>query len=66
MTGSDLYKELGELTRNKDRWEEGIPCISSLLSCDSVKIQAKALWLPGEMGPILSFGEMTSGRKYNP
>lgn len=34
----------------KDQWEENIPYISSLLSLDSVKIQAKALWLLAEMG----------------
>ena len=52
MIESDLYKELGELTKNKDRWEESIPYISSLLSHDSVKIQAKSLWLLGEMGLV--------------
>ena len=52
MIESELYKELGELTRNKDRWEESIPYISSLLSHDSVRIQAKALWLLGEMGLV--------------
>ena len=29
MIESELYKELGELTKNKDRWEESIPYISS-------------------------------------
>ena len=52
MIESELYKELGELTKNKDRWEESIPYISSLLSHDSVRIQAKALWLLGEMGLV--------------
>ena len=50
MTEPDLYKELGELTKSKDRWKESIPYVSSLLTHDSVKIQAKALWLLGEMG----------------
>ena len=50
MTGTDLYKELGALTKDKDRWQESIPYVSSLLTHDSVKIQAKALWLLGEMG----------------
>ena len=50
MIESKLYKELGELTKNKDRWKEAIPYVSSLLTHDSVKIQAKALWLLGEMG----------------
>ena len=52
MTESELYKELGALTKEKDRWKESIPHVSSLLTHDSVKIQAKALWLLGEMGRI--------------
>ncbi len=50
MNESELYKELGILTDDKDRWEDSIPYVSSLLSHESVKIQAKALWLLGEMG----------------
>lgn len=50
MTESELYKSLGELTKDKERWEESIPYVASLLASDSVKIQAKALWLLGEMG----------------
>lgn len=50
MSESELYKELGILTKNKDKWEENIPYVSSLLAHDSVKIKAKALWLLGEMG----------------
>ena len=50
MSESSLYKELGILTKKKDQSEENIPYISSLLSHDSVKIQAKALWLLAEMG----------------
>ena len=50
MNESELYKELGILTKEKDKWEESIPYVSSLLNHDSVKIQAKALWLLGEMG----------------
>ena len=49
MSESELYKELGVLTKNRDRWEENIPFVSSLLAHESVKIQAKALWLLGEM-----------------
>ena len=52
MTEAELYKELGALTKEKDRWEESIPYVSSLLNHNSVKIQAKALWLLGEMGLI--------------
>ena len=52
MTDAELYKELGALTKGKDRWQESIPYVSSLFTHDSVKIQAKALWLLGEMGLI--------------
>jgi len=50
MTESELYKELGTLTKHKDRWEANIPYVLSLLNSDSTKIQAKSLWLLGEMG----------------
>ena len=50
MTESELYKELGTLTKHKDRWEANIPYVLSLLNSDSVKIRAKSLWLLGEMG----------------
>ena len=50
MDESELYKELGLLTKDKDKWEESILYVSSLLTHESVKIQAKALWLLGEMG----------------
>ena len=50
MSESELYKELGILTKNKDKWAESIPYVSSLLAHESVKIHAKALWLLGEMG----------------
>ena len=50
MTESELYKELGALTKTKDQWEEKIPYVSSLLAHESEKIQAKALWLLAEMG----------------
>ncbi len=52
MTESELYKELGILTKEKDRWEESVPYASSLLTHESVQIRAKALWLLGEMGLI--------------
>ena len=52
MTGSELYKELGILTKDRDRWKESIPYVSSLLTHESAKIQAKALWLLGEMGLV--------------
>ena len=50
MTEAELYRELGILTKHRDEWEAGIPYVLSLLTADSVKIQAKALWLLGEMG----------------
>ena len=50
MTESELYKNLGALTKSKDQWEENIPYVASLLSSESTKIKAKALWLLGEMG----------------
>lgn len=50
MDETNLYKELGELTKDKSKWEKSIPQVSALLAHKSVKIQAKALWLLGEMG----------------
>lgn len=50
MGKSELYKELGILTKDRSRWQESIPLLSSLLTDNSVKIQAKALWLLGEIG----------------
>ena len=50
MNELELYKALGALTKNQSEWEASIPFVSSLLSFESVKIQAKALWLLGEMG----------------
>ena len=50
MTESELCKELGILTKNREHWQENVLYVSSFLSHESVKIQAKALWLLGEMG----------------
>lgn len=47
---TELYRELGALTKGKDEWEENIPYVRSLLTNESVKIKAKALWMLGEMG----------------
>lgn len=55
MTETALYKELGQLTKDRARWEESIPRVASLLAHDSVRIKAKALWMLGEMG--LAFPE---------
>lgn len=59
MKEKDLYKELGILTKDRGRWEESIPLLSSFLSHESVKIQAKAIWLLGETG--LSCPESVKG-----
>lgn len=50
MSESELYKELGILTNDRSNWKESVPYVSSLLTHESVKIQAKALWLLGEIG----------------
>ena len=50
MRESDLYKELGVLTKDKSRWVESVPYLSSLISHASGRIQAKSLWLLGEIG----------------
>ena len=50
MTESELYRELGALTKDKSKWEINIPYTAALLDHGSVKIRAKALWLLGEMG----------------
>lgn len=50
MTETELYKSLGELTKNKAEWESSISDVAALLDYDSTKIQAKTLWLLGEMG----------------
>ena len=50
MTESELYKELGTLTKHREQWEANIPYVLSLLTSESVRIRAKSLWLLGEMG----------------
>ena len=50
MNVSELYKELGVLTKDREKWEDSIPYVASLLDHESMKIQAKALWMLGEMG----------------
>ena len=50
MNEKELYQALGALTKDKSRWSAQIPYVSSLLTHESVRIQAKALWLLGEMG----------------
>ena len=50
MNETELYKSLGSLTKDKYKWKDSIPYVSSLLTHESIKIRAKALWLLGEMG----------------
>lgn len=50
MSEEELHKKLVLLTKDRTAWKENIPFVSSLLGHESVKIQAKALWLLGEMG----------------
>ena len=50
MNEAELYGKLGELTRQKDRWKESIPFVSSLLCHESIRVKAKAIWLLGEFG----------------
>ena len=50
MDESSLYKELRALTKDRSRWAESIPYLFSLLTHESVRIRAKALWLLGEAG----------------
>ncbi len=52
LSESKLYKELGVLTKDKEKWKESIPYVSALLAHESARIQAKALWLLGEMGLV--------------
>lgn len=49
-TDTDLYRELGELTKNKAEWKTNICLVGALLEGRSPKVTAKAIWLLGEMG----------------
>ena len=50
MEESELYKKLGILTKDKDKWEDNIPYVSSLLAHDSVKIRERAVNALGRIG----------------
>ena len=50
LTETELYRELGALTKDRDKWEESIPSVVSLLTHESEKNRAKTLWMLGEMG----------------
>ncbi|MBO4687452.1 MAG: HEAT repeat domain-containing protein [Clostridiales bacterium] len=47
---TSIYKDLSNLTRDKDSWKTHIPYVASQLSNPSEHIRAKTLWLLGEMG----------------
>ena len=47
-----MYRELGQLTKDKTIWKQNISYVASLLKNQSPKITAKAMWLLGEMGLI--------------
>lgn len=49
LSEPELYRSLGALTKEKSSWAESVPYLSSLLSHGSAKIQAKSLWLLGEI-----------------
>ena len=51
---NELYRQIASIYKNKTQWAESIPAIGGFLSADSVRIQAKALWVLGEMGLIHS------------
>ena len=52
LNEKELYKDLGIMTKDKKKWKDNIPFVSSILDHGSIKIQAKALWLLGEMGLV--------------
>lgn len=54
MTESELYKEFGALTKDKDNWEKNSVCFvsSCLWTC---KIHERALWLSRRDGICLSY-----------
>lgn len=47
----EILKELGDITRNKEEWKSKIDDIAAKLDENySIAVNAKALWLLGEMG----------------
>ncbi len=52
LTESELYRELGKLTKEKERWPESVSYLSTLLTHESTKIKAKAIWMLGEIGLV--------------
>lgn len=50
MNETELYRELGALTKRRQEWRENISWVGALLDHALPRIVAKALWLLGEMG----------------
>lgn len=50
MNNEKIYRELGQLTKDRTIWKQNISFVASLLENQSPKITAKAMWLLGEMG----------------
>lgn len=46
----EIYQELKNINRDKDTWEKHIDFVAKMVAGQSLKIQAKALWILGEMG----------------
>ena len=61
-TDTDLYRELGELTKNKAEWKTNICLVGALLEGRSPKVTAKAIWLLGEMETCAKLGAVTTHR----
>ena len=47
-TEDEFHRELGAMTKDRNKWKESIPHASSLLNHYSEKNQAKAFWLLDE------------------
>ena len=45
MTESELYKELGTLTKDNGKWEESIPYVSSIFACESQMVGTSAPYI---------------------
>lgn len=50
MNEPKILAELRQITLQKERWVDFVAHVGGYLRHDSIKVQAKALWLLGEMG----------------
>lgn len=50
MNETELYKELGVFTKNKDKWKESIPYVSSLLHSSEPLLRERAVNAFGRIG----------------